>query len=174
MKKVISLLLLSLVLSAGSFSVSAKDKHHDHHKDSKHRYEYYKDHDHGHKYHHMKDYAKDMRKLEKERYKRYNKYHKDRDKYYKRQHKFYRHYHSDRVRDFWGMVYHAAGGAHNVSVWQISDDCYMVRYYRNGRMYIRTLNPYTSIYGAPSLVSNSWNPNPLWMLLPRVNINIDL
>lgn len=172
MKRALSFLLLSLILSAGSFTISAKDKHHGHDKDFKHHYEYNRDHDRKHKY--GKDYAKEMRKHEKERYKRYNKYQKERDKYYKKQHKFYRHYHNDRVRDFWGMVYHATGGAHNVSVWQIADDCYMVRYYRNGRMYIRTMNPYTSIYGTPSLISNSWNPNPLWMLLPKVNINIDL
>lgn len=172
MKKSFLLLLLSFVLSVGSFSVSAKDNHkgNNGHKGNN-RVEHFEGRGNNKP---VKNFAKDVRKYEKDRYKAQKRYEKDREKYYKQQRKFYRHYHQDRVRDFWGMVNYAIGGGRYDNVWQISDDVYMVRYWKNGRMYVRTINPYTSYYGAPSIISSSWSPNPLWMLLPHVNVNINL
>ena len=42
------------------------------------------------------------------------------------------------------MVSRAARGARNVSVWQVDNNTYVVRYFKKGRYYTRYLYPYAT------------------------------
>ncbi len=184
MKKLTSILLLSCFALSSAFPMFAdkKDKHHENH-----RYEYQDKHqpgkghnnpkvnpkdknhhyDHGYTY-----YGPKPSKYEKDRAKAYNKYIKEQQKREKQYRKMMKHYHRDYTRNFWNMVRYASRGGRDVSVWQVSDDTYMVRYFLNGRWYTQYIYPYAGRYGNRSLISINWTPNSMWLPIPSININL--
>lgn len=142
------------------------------HRQDKGRYEHRdsRDHkNHGPKIHNNYDHHK---KFDREREKRHQNYIKQQRNYYKHQVRMSRHYHRDFERNFWRMVAQAAYGGTNVNVWQISNDCYMVRFLLNGHYYTRPIYPYSNSYGSRSLISVNWRPANSWINIPLININL--
>ncbi len=72
------------------------------------------------------------------------------------------------------MVRYATRGCHDVAVWQVSPDTYLVKYRRGGRWYTQYVYPYAERYGAPTLISVNWQPLSPWTLIPSVQLNINL
>lgn len=160
MRRIITSLILSLFILSGT-GVAFADKHKHHDRD---RYEY--SHDRRHSYKHYKyddddDYYKHMKKARKAE----KKYWKERRKM---EHRYYRDY-DHQLRK---MVAYAARGGRDVRVWRISDDTYLVKYYRGGRYYTQRLYPYSGRYGSRGIVNVNWNPLASWTLLPSINISI--
>ncbi len=160
MRRIITSLILSLFILSGT-GIAFADKHKHHDRD---RYEY--SHDRRHSYKHYKyddddDYYKHMKKARKAE----KKYWKERRKM---EHRYYRDY-DHQLRK---MVAYAARGGRDVRVWRISDDTYLVKYYRGGRYYTQRLYPYSGRYGSRGIVNVNWNPLSSWTLLPSINISI--
>lgn len=170
MRRIITSLILSLFIMSGT-GVAFADKHKHHDRD---RYEYrhdrhysYKDHKH-HKHHYDDDryddgYCKHITKMRKSE----KRYCRDRRKMERR-------YYKDYDRELRKMVAYAARGGRDVHVWRISDDTYLVKYYKGGRFYTQRLYPYSGRYGSRGMVNINWNPLSSWTLLPSININIPL
>lgn len=72
------------------------------------------------------------------------------------------------------MVRHATRGCHDVRVWQIDADTYIVKYRRGHRWYTQRIYPYDEIYGSPGTISVNWMPESPWNLIPSVHLNINL
>ena len=135
-------------------------KYNDHKKD-KHHY------DHGFTY-----YGQKPSKHKHDRAKAYKKYIKEQQKHEKQYRKMLKHYHRDYTNNFWNMVHNATRGGRDISVWQVSDDTYMLRYFLNGRWYSQYIYPYAGRYGNRSLISINWTPNNMWLPIPSININL--
>lgn len=157
MRRIITSLLLSIFVIAGS-STALADKHNGNHgHNGNHKYDY------GYSSHYQKDREKEYKKARKQE-----------EKYWKAQQKADKRYYKDRDRELRKMVAYAARGGRDVSVWQISPDTYIVKYYRGGRYYTQRLYPYSGRYGSPGLININWSPESAWTLLPSININIPL
>ncbi len=152
MRRIITSFILSLFIISGT-GVAFADKHHKHH--DRDRYEYRHKHD--------DDYYKHMKKA-----------HKAEKKYWKERRKIDRKYYKDYDRQLRKMVAYAARGGRDVRVWRVSDDTYLVKYYKGGRYYTQRLYPYSGRYGSRGVVNINWNPLSSWTLLPSININIPL
>lgn len=174
MRRIISLILLSLFISTGS-NVALADRH-DHRRDNR---EWKSD----------RHHDKDRRHKEKQRYKkdRHDKRYKHHDRDRGPVIRIYsdyrepRHYRKPKPhkRYCYGypailprMVAYAARGGRDVNVWQIDDDTYVVRYNCGGRYYTQRLYPNSKRYGARGLVNINWSPESYWLPLPSININI--
>lgn len=72
------------------------------------------------------------------------------------------------------MVRHATRGCHDVNVWQVDPETFVVRYKHGNRFYTRYLYPYSNIYGAPSLITVNWQPRSPWTFIPPIQLNINL
>lgn len=72
------------------------------------------------------------------------------------------------------MVRYATRGCHDVAVWQVSPDTYLVKYRRGRRWYTQYVYPYAERYGSPTLISVNWQPQSLWTLIPPIQLNINL
>lgn len=72
------------------------------------------------------------------------------------------------------MVRYAARGAKDVSVWQIDPETFIIRYLLGNQYYTQKLYPGSCRYGARSVINNGWSPLSSWSLLPPINININL
>lgn len=72
------------------------------------------------------------------------------------------------------MVRHATRGCHDVNVWQVDPETFVVRYRYGNRLYTRYIYPYSDIYGVPSLISVNWQPRSPWTLIPPIQLNINL
>ena len=70
------------------------------------------------------------------------------------------------------MVSRAARGARNVSVWQVDNNTYVVRYFKKGRYYTRYLYPYANRYGAVQVLAPAWQPLSSWFTVPSVQVNL--
>lgn len=70
------------------------------------------------------------------------------------------------------MVSRAARGARNVSVWQVDNNTYVVRYFKKGRYYTRYLYPYANRYGAVQVLAPAWQPLSSWFTVPSVKVNL--
>lgn len=162
MRQLITTLILSLFIISGS-GVAFADKHKHHDRD---RYEYRHDRRPGFGSH-GKDYYKD-------REKHYKKARKDEKKYWKERKKAEHRYYKDHDRQLRKMIAYAARGGRDVRVWRVSDDTYLVKYYRGGHYYTQRLYPYSGRYGSRGVVNVNWNPLASWTLLPSININIPI
>lgn len=65
-------------------------------------------------------------------------------------------------------------GCHDVNVWQIDHDTYIVKYRKGNRHYTRRFYPYADRYGKASLINVNWQPLSLWTLIPPIQLNINL
>ncbi len=181
MNKKLSILLVALIVSSFSLTAFA-----DHHSNKNHdRKEYY---DHRGPGNHGNKKQKDIKKLEKQREKEYKKNHKHGynppmpapPSHYapprtpRPHHSAYRPLPASYDRQFRRMVSYATRGARDISVWQISNDTFIVKYFRGGRYYTQYLYPYSGRYGSRSHISVNWSPNSLWELIPSINLNINL
>lgn len=72
------------------------------------------------------------------------------------------------------MVNYATRGCHDVAVWQVDAETFLVKYRRGGRWYTRYVYPYAEEYGAPTLISVNWQPLSPWTLIPPIQLNINL
>ena len=72
------------------------------------------------------------------------------------------------------MVSNITRGCHDVNVWQIDDETYIVKYRKGNRFYTRRFYPYANRYDSPSLINVNWQPQSLWNLIPPIQININL
>ncbi len=72
------------------------------------------------------------------------------------------------------MVRYATRGCHDVGVWQISHDTYIVKYRRGNHYYTQYLYPYADRYGARNVISVNWAPQSPWTLIPPIQLNINL
>lgn len=72
------------------------------------------------------------------------------------------------------MVNYMTRGCHDVNVWQIDDDTYIVKYRKGNRFYTRRFYPYANRYDSPSLISVNWQPMSPWTLIPPIQLNINL
>ncbi len=72
------------------------------------------------------------------------------------------------------MVSQITKGCHDVNVWQIDDETYIVKYRKGNRYYTRRIYPYSNSYGNPSLISINWQPLLLWSLIRPIQLNINL
>lgn len=72
------------------------------------------------------------------------------------------------------MVHHATRGCHDVDVWQVNHDTYIVKYRKGRRYYTQYLYPYSERYGNINLISLNWQPLSPWNLIPRIQLNINL
>lgn len=154
MRRIITSLILSLFILSGT-GVAFADKHKHHDKD---RYGYRHDH---RSYKHDDDHYKHMKKARKAE-----------EKYWKERRKMDRKYYRDHDHQLRKMVAYAARGGRDVRVWRISDDTYLVKYYRGGHYYTQRLYPYSGRYGSRGIVNVNWNPLSSWTLLPSINISI--
>lgn len=73
-----------------------------------------------------------------------------------------------------GMVAYATRGCHDVNVWQISYDTYIVRYRHGNRFYTRYLYPSTGQYGPVNTISVNWTPRDVWSFIPPIQLNINI
>ncbi len=72
------------------------------------------------------------------------------------------------------MVDYVTRGCHDVNVWQVSSDTFIVKYRRGGRWYTQYLYPYSEMYGNPTLISINWQPLSPWTFIPPIQLNINL
>lgn len=72
------------------------------------------------------------------------------------------------------MVKHATKGCHDVNVWQVNHDTYIVKYRKGKKYYTREIYPYAQQYGKPTLININWQPMDPWVFIPPVQININL
>lgn len=72
------------------------------------------------------------------------------------------------------MVSYMTRGCHDVNVWQIDYDTYIVKYRKGNRFYTRRFYPYANRYDNPSLISVNWQPMSPWTLIPPIQLNINL
>lgn len=72
------------------------------------------------------------------------------------------------------MVHYATRGCHDVDVWQVNRDTYLVKYRRGRRWYTQYVYPYAGRYGSPTLISVNWQPQSPWTLIPPIQLNINL
>ena len=72
------------------------------------------------------------------------------------------------------MVKHACRGGKFVDVWRVSHDTYVVKYRKGNRYYTRYLYPYAERYGNPALISINWQPQTPWVLIPPIQLNINI
>lgn len=72
------------------------------------------------------------------------------------------------------MVHHATRGCHDVDVWQVNHDTYIVKYRKGRRYYTQYLYPYSERYGNINPISLNWQPLSPWNLIPRIQLNINL
>ncbi len=161
MRRIITSLILSLFILSGT-GVAFADKHKHHDRD---RYEYRHDRRPSYKHHKHHDDDDDY-------YKHMKKARKAEKKYWKERRKMESKYYRDYDHALRKMVAHAARGGRDVRVWRISDDTYLVKYYRGGRYYTQRLYPYSGRYGSRGIVNVNWNPLSSWTLLPSINISI--
>lgn len=70
------------------------------------------------------------------------------------------------------MVNHATRGCRNVSVWQVDNDTFVVRYLKGGRYYTRYIYPYANRYGAVQLLTPGWQPFSSWLTVPSIQVNL--
>ena len=72
------------------------------------------------------------------------------------------------------MVHHVTRGCHDVNVWQIDPETYIVKYRRGGRWYTQYVYPYAERYSNPTLISVNWQPLTRWSIIPPIQLNINL
>lgn len=72
------------------------------------------------------------------------------------------------------MVRHATRGCRDVAVWQVNHDTYIVKYRKGRRYYTQYLYPYSGRYGDCSLITVNWQPLSPWTLIPPIQLNINL
>lgn len=72
------------------------------------------------------------------------------------------------------MVSRLTRGCHDVNVWQIDHDTYIVKYRKGNRHYTRRIYPYANRYDNASLISVNWQPLSPWTLIPPIQLNINL
>lgn len=72
------------------------------------------------------------------------------------------------------MVSRLTRGCHDVNVWQIDHDTYIVKYRKGNRHYTRRIYPYADRYDNASLISVNWQPLSPWTLIPPIQLNINL
>lgn len=72
------------------------------------------------------------------------------------------------------MVSHATRGCRDVAVWQVNPDTYIVKYRKGRRYYTQYLYPYSGRYGDCSLITVNWQPLSPWTLIPPIQLNINL
>lgn len=72
------------------------------------------------------------------------------------------------------MVRYATKGCHDVNVWQINNDTYIVKYRKGKKFYTREIYPYAQRYGNVNLISVNWQPLSPWTLIPSIQLNINL
>ena len=72
------------------------------------------------------------------------------------------------------MVRHATKGCSDVNVWQIDHDTYIVKYRKGRKYYTREIYPYREKYGKATLINVNWQPHSPWVLIPPMQININL
>lgn len=157
MRRLVTALLLTVFIFSGTGVALA-----DHHGRDRHdRKEYREDRRPGHNQH-------DRHKYDKKDKKRQEKFWKNQRKHQRE----VRHHHNNdrRIRE---MARYASRGGRFMDAWRISDDTYIVKYYKGGRYYTRRFYPYTGRYGAPTLISVNWVAPSIWSLLPSINININ-
>lgn len=80
------------------------------------------------------------------------------------------HYHSNLAP----MVRHAVRGARDVNIWQIDPETFVVRFRIGNRLYAQYIYPYSGIYGERSLISVNWLPQSPWIPIPPVTLNINI
>lgn len=73
-----------------------------------------------------------------------------------------------------GMVRHATRGCHDVAVWQVDYDTYVVRYRKGNRFYTQYIYPYAGRYGSRNRISVNWSPMSPWTFIPNIQLNINL
>ncbi len=147
--------------------------------------------DHGHRHepprreHHDKKHKKDKKKYKKDWEKQQKKWEKEQKKRAKEMRKHHHnpprhsaprpghghHGHPDRLGY---MVKHATKGCHDVRVWRIDDDSYIVRYRKGRKHYTRRIYPYSNRYGAITLINSNWQPLAPWVAIPPIQININI
>ncbi len=72
------------------------------------------------------------------------------------------------------MVRYATRGCHDVDVWQVDFNTYVVRYRKGNRIFTQYIYPEMGRYGRPSLISVNWQPMAPWTLIPPIQLNINL
>jgi hypothetical protein len=72
------------------------------------------------------------------------------------------------------MVKHATKGCHDVKVWRVDDESYIVRYRKGRKHYTRRIYPYSNRYGAITLINSNWQPLAPWVAIPPIQININI
>ena len=72
------------------------------------------------------------------------------------------------------MVKYATRGGRNVSIWQIDSDTFIIRYLLGNQYYTQRLYPGSKRYGARKLVNVNWTPLSSWSIIPPISININL
>lgn len=167
MKRIFSILIIGLFLISGSGTAFA-DHHHYKFGRSISEYRHSKHHDDD-----DDDYKKHYKKHREKEKKYYKKLREREKKYYKKvyghKHKHHGYDHDKQLRK---MIRYAARGGRDVHVWRVSDDTYVVKYYRGGHYYTQRLYPYTGRYGSRGIINVNWSPESYWTLLPSININI--
>lgn len=167
MKRILSILIVGLFLISGSGTALAD--HHRHYKFGSGYTEY------RHSKHHDDDddYKKHFKK-QREKEKKYYKKQREREKKYYKKVYGHKHRHYDHDKQLRKMIRYAARGGRDVHVWRVSDDTYVVKYYRGGHYYTQRLYPYTGRYGSRGIINVNWSPESYWTLLPSININIPI
>lgn len=72
------------------------------------------------------------------------------------------------------MVEYVTRGCHDVNVWQIDSETFIVKFRRGGRWYTQYVYPYAQRYGHPTLISVNWQPMTPWTFIPPIQLNINL
>lgn len=72
------------------------------------------------------------------------------------------------------MVSYATRGGHDIAVWQVDYDTYVVRFRKGNNYYTQYIYPYAGRYGTRSRISLNWSPLSPWTLIPNVQLNINL
>lgn len=72
------------------------------------------------------------------------------------------------------MVRYATRGCHDVDVWRIDDESYIVRYRKGHKYYTRRIYPYANRYGVVTVIAPNWQPLSPWINIPPVQININI
>lgn len=72
------------------------------------------------------------------------------------------------------MVINATYGCHDVNVWQVNPESFIIKYKRGKRLYTRMIYPYAGRYGNETLINVNWQPLNPWTLIPPIQLNINL
>lgn len=72
------------------------------------------------------------------------------------------------------MVRYATRGAHDIDVWQIDYNTYMVRYRIGNVYYTRKLYPQRNAYGVINKITYDWMPQAPWIEVPLIQLNINI